>query len=130
MKNLKNKIREMFTEVFYKEKVDASTIAHYFDPDYTQYVDSHTLNYDKFIQHVQALKAAVSSIRITFEHVVEEGDKVCSVHIAEAVKKNGDKIKAKVISLFQFKNDKLILCNELTHLIEGNEEDSDLGSRH
>ncbi|MCD6046425.1 MAG: hypothetical protein K0S08_72 [Gammaproteobacteria bacterium] len=130
MKNLKNKVQEIFTDIFCTEKVDMATIARHFDASYTQYVDSETLNYDKFIQHVQALKDAVKSIKITFEHLIEEDDKVCSIHIAEAVKTNGEKIKAKVIALFQFKNDKLILCNELTHLIEGSAEDRDLGSRH
>ena len=42
---------------------------------------------------------------------------------------NNDKIRAKVIAVFEFKDQKLISCDELTHLIEGSNDDRDMGSR-
>ena len=78
---------------------------------------------------MEVLKNAVHSTQITFEHLVAENDKVCSIHYAQGIKSNGQKIKAKVIALFQFQDDQLILCDELTHLVEGSTEDRDLGSR-
>ncbi|MDA0911127.1 MAG: nuclear transport factor 2 family protein, partial [Proteobacteria bacterium] len=118
------------TIIFEKDGFDEADIHKYFHPDYTQYVDGKILKFDNFIAHIKALKSTVSQVKIHFEHLIEEGNKVCSVHYPEAEKINGMIIKAKVIAMFEFKGDQLILCDELTHLIEGDKEDEDLGSRH
>ncbi|WHN65007.1 nuclear transport factor 2 family protein [Cysteiniphilum sp. QT6929] len=120
----------IFKIIFEKDGFDEADIHKYFHPDYTQYVDGKILKFDNFIAHIKALKSTVSQVKIHFEHLIVEGNKVCSVHYPEAKKINGMIIKAKVIAMFEFKGDQLILCDELTHLIEGDKEDEDLGSRH
>ena len=49
--------------------------------------------------------------------------------ISEGDKYSGGKVKAKVIALFVIKDNKIVLCDELTHVIAGSSEDRDLGSR-
>ncbi len=59
-----------------------------------------------------------------------ENDKVCTVHVAQGIKDDGNLVRTQVNALFQIKQQKIILCNELTHLITGQESDSDLGLRY
>lgn len=120
----------IFKAIFEKDGFDEAEIHKYFHPDYTQYVDGKVLKFDDFVAHIKSLKSTVNQVKICFEHLIEDGNKVCSVHYPEAKKDNGMIIKAKVIAMFEFKGDQLILCDELTHLIEGDKEDKDLGSRH
>ena len=62
--------------------------------------------------------------------MLQEGNKVSTVHYVEAIKHDGNKVEAKVMALFQFEDDKIIQCDELTLITVGSKEDRDLGSRH
>ncbi|WP_440616202.1 nuclear transport factor 2 family protein [Cysteiniphilum sp. 6C5] len=126
----KAQLVKIFREIFEKDEFDEADIHKYFHPDYTQHVDGKVLKFDDFLAHIKSLKAAVNKVNIHFEHLIEDGNRVCSVHYPEAQKVNGMTIKAKVIAMFEFKEDQLIFCDELTHLIQGEEDDADLGSRH
>lgn len=50
------------------------------------------------------------------------------MHLVDAVKKNGQEVKVKVISYFEVENDKITLCDELTHVLTGIAEDQNIGS--
>ena len=126
--NNKDFIKNAFAEIYKGDAVDETVVAHYFSKDYIQHVDGKTLNYQQFVDHLYAQRKAIYNVTITFEHLISEGDKVVSIHYPTADKFSGGKIKAKVIALFVIKNDKIVLCDELTHLIEGSSEDRDLGS--
>lgn len=130
MNNLKAQLKTIFHSVFQSNEFDQAVIERYFHPDYTQDVNGEALNYSQFIDHIRTLKKTLSNIHIDFRHLVEEGDQVTSVHFASGTKSNGKNIKAKVIAYFRFKDNKIIYCNELTQLIEGETSDKDLGSRH
>lgn len=54
----------------------------------------------------------------------------CWLWLAEALKKSGEHVEIKVIALHQISNGKIILTDELTHVINGNSEDKELGSKH
>ncbi|MCH9644171.1 MAG: nuclear transport factor 2 family protein [Gammaproteobacteria bacterium] len=126
----KELIKGSFRDIFESESIDDAMVAKYFHPDYKQYVDGKELDYNQFIEHVKQLTSAVSSAKVEFQHLVAEGDSVCSVHIASGIKPDGRKVRAKVIAYFEIKEGLIVLCDELTYMLEGDEADRDLGSRH
>jgi len=130
MKDKKNLLKKIFSDIFEADNFDEKVIHKYFHLEYKQHVDGKILNFDQFVDHMKAIKDTLDSVKIYFEHLIEENDSVCSVHYAEGKKKDGNIVKAKVIAFFKFEQDKLILCDEMTHLVEGNTEDEDMGSRH
>lgn len=106
------------------------TFAKYFSQEYTQYVDGRILGYRELVEHMKAQKTVFQSAKITFKHLIAEGNKVASVHVVKAVKKDGGTIEAQVNALMELKDEKIILCDELTFLIQGTKEDEDIGSRY
>lgn len=122
-------IKEAFSEVFENMNSTEKMYAKYFSPNYVQYVDGKRLNYHDFVDHMKALKSTLKSAKITFKYMVVEGDKIATVHMAEGIKKDGKFVESQVNALFQIKNRKIVLCDELTHLIKGDEADRNLGSR-
>lgn len=119
----------MFDEVFVAPELDMKAIQRWFHPDYRQIVGDTELDRDGFATHVSAQKEAVSETKVTWEHLVEEGDSVASVHIIDAVKRDGSTMAEKVIAYWEFEDDRIIRCDELTHLLSGSAADRDLGSR-
>ena len=108
------------------EKLAAEKIS----PNYVQHVDGKTLDYEQFIKHRLVQNKVVKTITVNFQHIVAEGDKIFTIHVADVEKKDGSKVKIKVIAMFIIKDAKLVACDELTHVLEGSKEDEDLGSRH
>ncbi|HHF2906915.1 TPA: hypothetical protein ACPJZ5_004788, partial [Vibrio diabolicus] len=102
----------------------------YVDPSYIQKVDGVELDYDSFVNHIEAQKKVISKLDVNFLTLVQEGNVVFSNHVVTAHKKDGSIIKVKVIAQFTIHNNRLVLCDELTRLIEGGGEDHDIGSRH
>ena len=128
MSSLKDRLKDMFRDVMESAEFSPSVISEYFHPDYMQHVDGKVLNFEEFVQHMKHLRSKVSQVKIHFQHLVEEGDTVCSLHFAEGKKTNNQMVKMKVIAFFKFRKDKLILCDELTFMIHGGKEDKNLGS--
>ena len=62
--------------------------------------------------------------------MVAESDKVATIHRVNAIKHDDSHIEVQVNAFFQIKNNKIIFCDELTYLIQGEKSDRDLGSRH
>jgi hypothetical protein len=98
-------------------------------PDYIQCVDGKQLDYAGFLSHSKAVQASLASSSVQFEHIVTDGISAATVHVADAVKTNGDRIRIKVIAYYQFRGNRISFVDELTHLLEGAEQDRDLGSR-
>lgn len=124
----KDFIERVFKEVIEDLNADETIISQYFSPHYIQHVDGHELNYEDFVQHMVVQKSLLDSIEVSFEHIVIEGNAICTVHRVDAIKKNGEKIAIKVIAYFEVENKKIILCDELTHLLEGDEKNKNIGS--
>jgi ketosteroid isomerase-like protein len=123
-------VKHIFTEMFKHEAFDHAFVSEYFHPDYIQDFDGKTLNYCQFIEHMKVKKASLKHVKIEFDQLVAEKDTVCSIHYAHVIKADGSKVKTKVIACFTIKDNKLFSCDELTHLLVGDQEDRDLGSRH
>lgn len=125
----KDRVRLALTELLSEGRRDAATIAAHFAPGYRQFVDGETLDFDGFVAHMQALDAAVETIAVTFETLVEEGDQVASRHLVESVGKDGHRGVFEVIAIFAVGPDGIRSCHELTRQITGRAQDRDLGSR-
>lgn len=127
---IKKFIQEAFLNVIEDMNATEETYTKYFSKDYIQYVDGKKLTYADFVAHMKAQKSVMKSAKITFKHMLVEGDKIATVHLVYGIKKDGSVIEAQVNALFQIKNSKIVLCDELTHLIKGEKSDKDLGSRY
>lgn len=121
-------MNRLFKDVIEDLHADETVISQYFSSSYIQHVDGHTLNYREFIEHMLAQKAILSSAEVTIERCVEEGSTICTVHIVDAVKKNGEMVKVKVIAYFEIEDDKITLCDELTYVLKGEAKDQNIGS--
>jgi hypothetical protein len=121
-------LRRMFA-AFTNPTTKPEVYAELLTPDYIQRVDGKQLDYVGFLRHSEALQVSLKSSSVTFEHIVTDGISAATVHLAQAVKTNGDRIRIKVIAYYQFRGNRICLVDELTHLLEGPEQDRDLGSR-
>jgi ketosteroid isomerase-like protein len=126
----KSLVRTAFREVFEENDFSESTISKYFHQNYKQIADGNQLNYEKFVKHMKELKKAIHSMKFDFQHLVSEGNAVCSVHIASGRKSDGQVVETKIIAYFEIKDGKIFYCDELSHLLTGDESDRDLASRH
>jgi len=124
----KSYIEQVFKDVIDNLDADETVISQYFSPHYVQYVDGHVLDYKDFVQHMATQKSLISSAKTTIDHCLIEGDTICTVHRVEIIKKNSEKVVAKVIAYIQVEAGKIILCDELTHILKGGDEDVNLGS--
>lgn len=123
-----NFIKQVFKEVIENLDRDEKIISQYFSPHYIQFVDGHKLNYNDFVQHMLIQKTLLESATVFIEHCVSEGNKICTLHRVDAVKKNGASISVKVIAYFEIEDGKIISCDELTHILKGEKEDQSIGS--
>lgn len=101
----------------------------YISKDYVQHVDGKTFNFAQYVQHMEHIKNILKSMSVFFQDIIAEGNKVVTVHIVKGTKEDGTEMAAKVIALFTVKDGKIVSCDELTHMIKGQEEDRDMGSR-
>ncbi|AHE67969.1 hypothetical protein Loa_02427 [Legionella oakridgensis ATCC 33761 = DSM 21215] len=121
-------LKQAFKAIFEHDVVNEETIAAFFSKEYRQWVDGHELDYQDFIKHIQAQKKRVATVSIEFKSMIAEHDKVATVHLIDALTKEGDPVRGKVIAQFTIKNKKIVACEELTFLHEAKEKDRDLGS--
>jgi hypothetical protein len=124
----KSFIELVFKEVIEDLKADEEIISKYFSPSYIQHVDGQTLNYTDFVQHMMVQKTLLNDVKVTIERSIFEKEKICTVHRVDATKKDGSTIVVQVIAHFELENNKIVLCDELTHLLKGNSHDANIGS--
>lgn len=123
-------VQEVFSNTIENMDATEETYAKYFSKDYVQYVDGKTLRYNDFVAHMKTQKSILKLAKVTFKYMLVEGDTVATIHFVHGLKKDGGIIEAQVNALFRIKDKKIVLCDELTHLIKGEKSDRDLGSRH
>lgn len=125
---LKNVIEKAFKSLTSLNATDKD-IARLHSGDYLQYTDGKTLNYEDFVNHVKALQRDIKSLKIVIHDMIFDGNKVVTRHTAYGVKKDEKEIEVQVIAVIEIKDNKFIVCHELSHLIKGEETDRDIGSR-
>ncbi len=122
-------LERVFSELFNVDNDPCNMAKKYMTPDYLQLVDGKSLHYNEFVEHLGVVLNEFQSINFTFEQVIASGNTISDIHIVDAIKNDGSKFKAKVIAFFFIRNGKIFKIDELTTLLEGKEEDKDLGSR-
>ncbi|WP_419768642.1 hypothetical protein [Arcobacter sp.] len=128
--NGKELIKKIFNEILGASIVDTKIIKKYISSEYIQIVDGNILDYDGFVNHMKKQKEVIESLDVEFLTIAEDNENIFTNHIVTAVKKDGQTVKVKVIAQFVIKNNLLVKCDELTHMLSGKEEDRDIGSRH
>lgn len=130
MKAYKTVIRQIFRDIIEAPVYNEKAIYSYFDAGYIQEVDHQKLDFDQFCQHIKAQKKRVQSIRVDFRTLISENDIVFSNHWVDVITTDGRSNQFHVLAEFHFKDGKVIYCDELTRLVKGAEQNSDLGSAH
>lgn len=128
--NKKETVRRIFRDIVGGNTVDEAEIRTVFADGYVQKVDGKTLDLAGLIAHMHKQKLHISQVQTEFLALAEEGNIVFSNHIVRAVKNDGSRVAVQVLAQFEFDADgKIVLCDELTRLLEGGAEDADIGSR-
>ncbi|MGD7069830.1 nuclear transport factor 2 family protein [Acetobacter sp. AAB5] len=120
-------IRNMFA-VFTNFDADPNALLAFMTPDYRQCVDGHEMTLSAFQTHTRALRANLSRLEIDIQHIVCEGNKAATVHVARITRLSGEESLIKVVAFYQFREGRICLVDELTHLLKGNEKDQNLGA--
>lgn len=120
-------IQQLFNQLF-NEHVDSAVFETMIAKDYLQKVNGKELGYDEFINHILTLRKQIKRFDIHFNTLIEEEGVLFSNHQVDLELKNGNRVITKVLAEFRFKDDKLVYCDELTHLVDGAKEHKDLGS--
>ncbi|MDQ2080966.1 nuclear transport factor 2 family protein [Xanthobacteraceae bacterium Astr-EGSB] len=97
-------------------------------PDYRQKVDGRELDLAAFLDHALALRSALTRLHIDIEHIVSDGVAAATVHVARATKRSGERVEMKVVAFYLFRDGRVSLVDELSHLVHGREADETLGS--
>ncbi|REC47435.1 nuclear transport factor 2-like protein [Chryseobacterium pennipullorum] len=121
-------IRQVFTHVLENPVFDESLIEQYFSRDYVQTVDHQQLHYEEFVLHIKKLKEKVAEQHIDIVSYAENGDSIFTRHIAKSFLKDGSYALHQVMAEFTIRDQKIVRCNELTLLLEGNHAEKNLGS--
>lgn len=116
-------------EKLFDPNVSSTEVGHYFHPEYQQLVDGKCLNFSEFMDHVAVLKKTLKRGKVTFEHVLVQGDHWADIHYVDAIKQDDSHVRVKVLAFYTFKDGKINRVEELTHLESGDQHDHDLGSR-
>ena len=120
-------IREMFA-TFTDFSSTPDKLLDFITPDYRQSVDGREMTLSDFQAHTHALRNTLDALEIDIQHVVCEGDKAATVHVACATRRSGKQSLIKVIAFYQFRKGRICLVDELTHLLKGSEKDQALGA--
>lgn len=120
-------IREMFA-TFTDFGTGLDQILNFLTPDYRQYVDGREMTLDDFQAHTQALRNTLDTLEINIQHIVCAEEKAATVHVARAIHHSGEQSLIKVVAFYQFRDGRICLVDELTHLQTGSEKDQMLGA--
>ncbi|MEM6890754.1 MAG: hypothetical protein AAF636_21865 [Pseudomonadota bacterium] len=122
-------LAEAFADLFGPNNDALVTAKKYMTPDYTQCVDGVVLDFEGFVKHLKTLQSTFRMVDFTFEKVVASGTTILDIHIVDAVKKGRVDNPDEGHSVPSYAWEQIERIDELTHLIEGDAEDRNLGSR-
>lgn len=100
----------------------------YVSKDFINPIDGETFNYDQWVTHQKHIKELVKSMKPTFDLMIAEGDYVATIFHVHLIKKDGSELNVKDMAFFKIKNHKIVYVEELTRLINGSEQDKNIGS--
>ena len=100
----------------------------YVSKNFINHVDDNVFNFNEWVKHQKDIKAIVKSMKPTFDLLVAEKDYVAAIYRIHIIKKDGSELDVKDMGFFKIKNHTIVYVDELTRLINGNKEDSNIGS--
>lgn len=101
----------------------------YMSTTYFEHIDGKSFNFQQWLHHMNGLKGMMQSYTLTFDEIVVEGNRIATSYVVHATKKDGSKLDIRIIAVFTVKDNKMVFCDELTHLISGSATDKELASR-
>ena len=127
---LKDILRSLFENIYNPQIDPEKYIQKFVSQKYVQIVDGHKINYNDFLEHIKKQREIIRGISFDFIYLIEESDEVASLHRVYLKKKDNDQeVIAEVHAFFKFENSMLVACDERTRIIQGSDEDQDLGRR-
>lgn len=130
MENNIQRVTRALEAIISRPDHDEQTIKSFFASNYHQTVNGIELDYDNFIAHMAKLKQITESMELKILTIAQQGNQVLTHHLVNVSKKNGERALTEVFASFTLKNERIVICHELTRLISGTEEDKLLGSTH
>ena len=100
----------------------------YISTDYIEHIDGKVFSFEQWAHHMQELKKMMQSYKLTFDEIVVEQDQIATSYVVHATKKDGKKLDIRIIAIFKIKDNKMVYCDELTHILSG-EASADLPSK-
>ncbi|MBY7957370.1 nuclear transport factor 2 family protein [Vibrio fluvialis] len=110
------------------EHVDEREVERYFASSYQQVADGAVLNLSEFKQHLLTLKQLTRSMTVTVVAMAQQDEHVFSRHQVSVEKRNGERSMVEVIAHFQWREGKIVRCDELSRVIDGDQSDRALAS--
>lgn len=120
--------KSALVSVIESESFDELNVERYFSPNYQQVVDGTVLNLSEFKQHLTTLKQLTNAMKVTVVAMAQHNEHVFSHHQVTIDKCSGERSMVEVIAHFQWKNNKIVRCYELSQVIKGNKSDHALAS--
>ncbi|MBY7923446.1 nuclear transport factor 2 family protein [Vibrio fluvialis] len=110
------------------EHVDEREVERYFASSYQRVADGAVLNLSEFKQHFLTLKQLTRSMTVTVVAMAQQDEHVFSRHQVSVEKRNGEHSVVEVIAHFQWREGKIVRCDELSRVIDGDQSDRALAS--
>lgn len=121
-------VQYIFNLCFAQEHPDFSALELYVSDHYQQFVDGQQLDKPAFMAHLRAQRLTVKQFSIRFISLIEQGDIVFSHHVVTVEKHDGSQASVEVLAKLVIKAQQLLLCDEVTQLLEGTQADAQLAS--
>ncbi|BEV71299.1 MULTISPECIES: nuclear transport factor 2 family protein [unclassified Paludibacterium] len=116
-------------ETILSGQASRSEIEQYIAPTYQQWVDGHQLDYPAFLQHLATLNQRADKMTLQIDHLIAEDKLVFSQHQVRVDKTDGGQAHYRVMALFTLQDSRIVRCEELTYMQQGQGADRDMGSR-
>lgn len=88
-------------------------VLRYFTPDYQQNLNGKVYGFRDFYTGVSGLKAQSTSLKATFTTVVSGKDIIAEVHVLEVAKKDGTKLRLKIMAFQKLREGRICGVEEL-----------------
>lgn len=112
----------MLHQIIESKVYDEDVIESYFSPHYVQVVNATALDFEGFKKHIQKLKEVVQTVRLEILQTGIGENCVFTNHRVQVVLHDQSSHTYKVMAVFTFEEEKIIHCEELTYLVEGEGE--------
>lgn len=117
-----------------KEAISAVLETEGAQQDYSKYVasnlmahvDGKTFDYQQWVAHVQTVKAATKSMRVSYKAIAAERDIVSVNYMIHLVKSDGGELDLQVLEMFWLHNGKIVYVDMFSRVVSGDTADAGL----